>query len=87
MQSGIRIIKRDTRNHLKSVSVCVAKSDRQRERENVETVKAWVSDCQARKRQLQAAAETLVAQCVIAASERKRGRPELQTLVARPETL
>ena len=87
MQSAVRIVKRDARNHLKSVSVCVAKSDRQRERENAETVKAWISDWQARKRQLQAAAETLVAQCVIAASERKRGGRELQTLMARGETL
>ena len=87
MQPGIRIVKRDTRNHLKSVSVCAGKSDRQRERENVETVKGWISDWQGRKRDLQAAAEALVAQCVMAASERKHSLGELQTLVTRPEAL
>ena len=87
MQPGIRIVKRETRNHLNSASVSAGKSDRQRERENVDTVKGWISDWQARKRQLQAAAEALVAQCVMAASERKRGRGELKTLVTRPEAL
>ena len=86
MQSGIKIVKREMRNHLQSASVCAGKSDRQRERENVDTVKGWISDWQARKRQLQAAAEALVAQCVMAASERKRSG-ELKTLVTRPEAL
>ena len=87
MQSGIRIVKREMRNHPKSASVCAGKSDREREREHADTVKGWISDWQARKRQLQAVAETLVAQCVLAARETKRGRGELKTLVTRPEVL
>ena len=36
------------------------KSDRQRERENVETVKAWVADWEQRKRSLQKAADAII---------------------------
>ena len=58
MQARIRIIKRGALNGTSgSVSANpTAKSDRQRERENVETVKTWVADWQQRKRSLHDAA-------------------------------
>ena len=86
MQPGIRIVKREARNRMNSVSVSVPKSDRERERENVVTVKGWVSEWEKRKRQLQSAADALIAQCVVAARER-RGRCELNTLMTRTDTL
>ena len=86
MQPGIRIVKREARNRMNSVSVSVPKSDRERERENVDTVKGWVSEWEKRKRQLQSAADALIAQCVVAARER-RGRCELNTLMTRTDTL
>ena len=57
MQARIRIIKRGTPNAINSFSANpTVKSDRQRERENVETVKAWVADWEQRKRSLHDAA-------------------------------
>ena len=57
MQARIRIIKRGTQNGMNAVSANpTAKSDRQRERETVETVKAWVADWEQRKRSLHDAA-------------------------------
>jgi hypothetical protein len=61
MQARIRIIKRGT---AKKINGCSAKpttkSDRQLERETVDTVKAWVTDWHERKIQLQTAAEALI---------------------------
>ena len=57
MQARIRIIKRGTPNAMNHFSANpTVKSDRQRERENVETVKAWVVDWEQRKRSLRDAA-------------------------------
>ena len=61
MQSGIRIIKRGMQNGMNGVSgKQIAKSDRDREREAVDTVKAWVVDWKERKRSLQSAAVSLI---------------------------
>ena len=57
MQARIRIIKRGTPNAINRFSANpIVKSDRQRERENVETVKTWVADWEQRKRSLHDAA-------------------------------
>ena len=64
-QPGIRIVKRETRNRMNSDSVSVPTSDRQRERKHVDTVKGWISEWERRKRQLQLAADALIAQCVV----------------------
>ena len=61
MQAGIRVIKRGAQNGMNGVSgKPIAKSDREREREAVDTVKAWVADWQERKRSLQCAAVSLI---------------------------
>ena len=57
MQAGVRIIKRSSQNGMNGVSVTpIIKSDRERERERVNTVKAWVADWEKRKRSLYDAA-------------------------------
>ena len=57
MQARIRIIKRGALNGINGFTANpTAKSDRQRERETVETVKAWVADWEQRKRSLHDAA-------------------------------
>ena len=57
MQAQIRIIKRGSHNGMKDVSANpIIKSDREREREAVNTVKAWVADWEKRKRSLHDAA-------------------------------
>jgi hypothetical protein len=57
MQAQIRIIKRGSQNGMTSVSANpIIKSDRERERETVNTVKAWVADWEKRKRSLHDAA-------------------------------
>jgi hypothetical protein len=57
MQARIRIIKRSSHNCMNGVSVNpIIKSDRERERETVNTVKAWVADWEQRKRSLHNAA-------------------------------
>ena len=57
MQARIKIIKRTANNGMTGVpSNPIAKSDRQRDRETVNTVKAWVADWEQRKRSLQDAA-------------------------------
>ena len=57
MQARIRIIKRGTPNAINRFSANpTAKSDRQRERETVQTVKTWVADWEQRKRSLHDAA-------------------------------
>ena len=57
MQARIRIIKRSSQNIVNGVSVNpTIKSDRERERETVNTVKAWVADWEQRKRSLHDAA-------------------------------
>lgn len=57
MQAQIRIIKRGSQNRMSSVSANpIIKSDRERERETVNTVKAWVADWEKRKRSLHDAA-------------------------------
>ena len=57
MQARIRIIKRSSQNSVNGVSVNpIIKSDRERERETVNTVKAWVADWEQRKRSLHDAA-------------------------------
>ena len=71
MQPGIRIVKRETRNRMNSESVSAPESERQRERKNVDTVKGWISEWERRKRQLQSAADALIAQCVVPARERR----------------
>jgi hypothetical protein len=88
MQPGIRIVKRGTQNRVNSLSDPILKSDRQRERENVDTVKEWVSEWKTRKRQLQSAAETFIAQWVLVAPQpRNGGGSELKTLMRQAETL
>jgi hypothetical protein len=60
MQAGIRIIKRGAQNGMNGVAgKPIAKSDRDREREAVDTVKAWVADWEEQKRSLQSAAVSL----------------------------
>ena len=57
MQAQIRIIKRGSHNGMDRVSANpIIKSDRERERETVNTVKAWVADWEKRKRSLHDAA-------------------------------
>jgi hypothetical protein len=61
MQAQIKIIKRAANNGMTAVpSNPIAKSDRQRERETVDTVKGWVADWHERQVQLQAAADALI---------------------------
>ena len=57
MQARIRIIKHISQNGVNGVSANpIIKSDRERERETVNTVKAWVADWEQRKRSLHDAA-------------------------------
>ena len=61
MEARIRIIKRGTSNATNRFSANpIVKSERQRERETVETVKAWVADWQQQKRSLHDAAVLLI---------------------------
>ena len=61
MQAGIRVIKRGAQDGMTGgFSQLAAKSDREREREAAETVKAWVADWQERKRSMQSAAVLLI---------------------------
>ena len=61
MQARIKIIKRAANNGMTAVlSNPIAKSDRQREREAVNTVKAWVADWDTRRRSLRNAAEAIL---------------------------
>jgi hypothetical protein len=61
MQERIRIIKRGTHNDLNTVpSHPITKSARERERETVNTVKAWIVEWEQRKRALQNAANSLM---------------------------
>ena len=69
MQAQIRIIKRNSYNGMNGVSANpIIKSDRERERETVNTVKAWVADWEKRKRSLHDAA-TLVLRSIDGGSE------------------
>ena len=53
MQARVRIIKRSSQNGMNGVSATpIIKSDRERERERLNTVKAWVADWDKRKRSL-----------------------------------
>ena len=61
MQPGIRIIKRGAQGGRSDVAASpLAKSDRERERETVVTVKAWIAEWHERKRSLQNAADLIV---------------------------
>jgi hypothetical protein len=61
MEGRIRIIKRGAPHVINPISANpIAKSDRQRERETVNTVKGWIADWEARKRSLQEAAATIL---------------------------
>jgi hypothetical protein len=61
MQAGIRIIKRGAQDVRSDVAASpVAKSDRERERETVVTVKTWIAEWHERKRSLQAAADLII---------------------------
>jgi transcription initiation factor IIE alpha subunit len=61
MQARIRIIKRSSQNDMNWVSAKpIIKSDRERERETVNTVKAWVADWEQRNRSLQNAADAII---------------------------
>ena len=61
MQARVRIIKRSSQNGMNGASVNpIIKSDRERERETVNTVKAWVADWEQRKRSLHDAAILLI---------------------------
>ena len=61
MQARIRIIKRSSQNGVNGVSANpIIKSDRERERETVDTVKGWVADWHERKVQMQTAADALI---------------------------
>ena len=72
MQAGIRIIKRGAQNGMSGVSgQPLAKSDRDRERETVDTVKAWVADWEERKRSLQSAVVSLIRSIDVAAKARR----------------
>jgi hypothetical protein len=71
MQTQIRIIKRGSHNGMNSVSANpIIKSDRERERETVNTVKAWVADWEQRRRSLHDAA-MLVLRSIDRGSENK----------------
>jgi hypothetical protein len=61
MQPGVRIIKRGAQSGRSDLSASpVAKSDRERERETVDTVKGWIADWHERKRSLQNAADLIL---------------------------
>jgi hypothetical protein len=61
MQARIKIIKRAANNGMPGVaSNPIAKSDRERERETVNTVKAWVADWETRRRSLRSAADAIL---------------------------
>lgn len=61
MQARIRIIKRGTAKGMNGFSAnATTKTDRQLERETVDTVKGWVADWDQRKRSLHDAAMLLV---------------------------
>ena len=61
MQARIRIIKRSSHNGMNGVAANpIIKSDRERERETVDTVKGWVADWHERQVQLQTAADALI---------------------------
>jgi hypothetical protein len=61
MQARIRIIKRGTAKDMNGFSgEPTTKSDRQLERETVDTVKRWVADWHERKVQVQTAADALI---------------------------
>ena len=70
MQARIRIIKRGSQDAMKGVSANpIIKSERERERETVDTVKGWVADWHERKVQLQTAADALIRSIVIRRDE------------------
>ena len=61
MQAGIRIIKRGAQSGRSERSADhVVKSDRERERETVNTVKAWVADWEMRRNSLRNAADAIL---------------------------
>ena len=61
MQTRITIIKRGAAKGMDGFSAMpTTKSDRQLERETVDTVKGWVADWHERKVQLQTAADALI---------------------------
>jgi hypothetical protein len=61
MQARIRIIKRETAKGMNGFSPKpITKSDRQLERETVDTVKGWVADWELRRRSLHDAAILLI---------------------------
>ena len=60
MQAGIRIIKRGAQSGRSELSTDHVKSDRERERETVNTVKAWVADWETRRRSLRNAADAIL---------------------------
>lgn len=61
MPAGIRIIKRGAQNGRSDVAASpVAKSDRERERETVDSVKAWIADWHERKRSMQETADSIL---------------------------
>ena len=60
MQARIRIIKRGAQNRSDIAANPVAKSDGERERETVDTVKAWIADWHERKRSSQNAANSII---------------------------
>ena len=61
MQARIKIMKRGTQNGGSNPSADpVCKSERERERETVDTVKAWIADWHERKRSMQTAADSII---------------------------
>ena len=60
MQTRIRIIKRGAQNRIDISANPVVKSDGERERETVGTVKAWIADWHERKRLSQNAANSII---------------------------
>ena len=61
MQTRIKVIKRGTATGPNHDSTNPAtKSDRERERETVDTVKGWIADWHERKRSLQVAANSII---------------------------
>ena len=60
MQTRIRIVKRGAMTAPTHDSTPAIKTERERERETVDTVKSWIADWHERKQSLQAAANSLI---------------------------
>ena len=79
MQTRIKIIKRGAAKvRTDECTTLQVKSERQRERETVATVKTWITDWHERKRSLQQAADSLISSMDVRRGTRgKNLTPEL----------